>query len=124
MKASEIIKQDAIKRGWDPKVAILAVDHVLKKKMGFLLSSGDTALLLIEIKPHNYEVHLATVDKPLSLSKSLLKIFKDIKKLGIEAIYGEADNPQILILLKRLAKHEGDELEDPDITGYNWMIKL
>jgi hypothetical protein len=124
MKPSEIIKQDAINNGWDPKVALLTVNHVIQNKMGFILTSGDTVLLLIALRPHVYEVHLASLDKPLTLAKSMLKIFNKIKKLKIKAIYGAASNPQIIILLKNLAKHEGENFDRPDMPDYNWMIKL
>jgi len=124
MKPSEIIKQDAIKNGWNPKVALLTVNHVIQNKMGFILTSGDTVLLLIALRPHVYEVHLASLDNPLTLAKSMLKIFSKIKKLKIQAIYGAASNPQIITLLKNLAKHEGENFVHPDMPDYNWMIRL
>jgi len=124
MKASEIIKADSESRGVNPTQTLVSIQYILMHKLGFLLQKHDTVLLLGKIAEHVYETHLFTVDKALTLSKAMVSIYHDLKKLKVQTIYGKADNPHIINLLKQLAVHEHTEVLDSDRPDYNWMIHI
>ena len=125
MKASEIIKKDCIKHGVDPDKTLIAIQELMKKGRVILLHKNNSVLALISIDQNDYEVHLFTQDTPLKLSQSMLKFFELIKNMdGVNTIYGDADNPEIINLLKSLAKKEKTTIEQPDKSGYNWMISI
>ena len=124
MKPAEIIKDFAIRERLDPTQVLVTIQYILTHKLGFILTKGNTVVLLVKIKPGQYECHVATKDTPISLLKSLTKIFKDIKKLQVKKMYGAADNYQIVHLIQKIASRDGDKVETPDRKGYNWMISL
>jgi hypothetical protein len=124
IKPSQLIKQYAIDQGMDPTKALVVIQYILTHKMGFLLHKNKTALLLIRLEPHVYEVHIVTQDTPLSLASSMVAIFKDIKKLKIKKLYGKADNMQIVILMRRILKRESGKIDKSDRKDYNWMIEI
>jgi hypothetical protein len=54
----------------------------------------------------------------------MVAIYNNLKKLKVQTIYGKADNPHIINLLKQLATHEHTEVLDSDRPDYNWMIHI
>jgi len=125
MKPSEIIKRSASKMGQDPDRLIIAIHNIFAEGKGFAYSKNNSVLVLINIGDGNFETHLYSEDSPLKLSQSMIYFFNLIKKTqGIEVIYGDADSPQIINLLKTLAKKEKTSVENPDKSGYNWMIRI
>jgi hypothetical protein len=124
MKASEIIKADAVKRGLNPSQIMVSIQYILMHKLGFLLKKDNTVLLLGKIADHVYEAHLFTEDSSLTLSKALVRIYNDIKKLQVQRIYGKADNEQIINLMRQLAVKENTQVLPSDRPDYNWMINV
>jgi hypothetical protein len=124
MKPSDIVKADSEKRGIDPTKTMVSIQYLLTHKLGFLLHKGESVLLLAKIGDNDYEVHLFTQDSPLELAKSMISMFHDIEKLKIGTIYGNADNPQIINLLKQLAQREGTEIQNSDKPSFNWMMRI
>jgi hypothetical protein len=124
IKTSQLIKQYAIDNGIDPTHALVTVQYILTHKMGFILNKNKTALLLIRLEPHIYEAHIVTQDTPLGLHSAMISIFRDIKKLKIEKLYGKADNMRIVLLMKRIIKREGGHIDTSDRKDYNWMIEI
>ena len=124
MKASEIIENFAKKEGMDPRVVLGLCAHFIKNKQGFLLSKNDTVVMFIEIAPKTFETHIATEDTPITVMKSMLDLYKRIKKLKVKKIYGRATNFEIVAILRKVATREGGTLEVSDISDYNWMITL
>jgi hypothetical protein len=124
MKASEIIKADAVKRGLNPSQIMVSIQYILMHKLGFLLKKDNTVLLLGKIADHVYEAHLFTEDSSLTLSKALVRIYNDIKKLQVQRIYGKADNEQIIGLMRQLAVKENTQVLPSDRPDYNWMINV
>jgi hypothetical protein len=124
MKPSEIIKEDAIKRGLDPTRALVTIQYILTHKLGFLLNKNKTVFLFIKLSPNQYECHIATKDTPLGLTSAMISIFKDLKKMKVEKMYGDADNDHIISLMKKIVKREGGEIGISDRKDYNWMIEL
>lgn len=120
MNASEIIKRDAQKNNVDPLIVLKAVNDLVQSGNGILLKENDSVLLLKKLKPHVVEAHLFTVDQPITLSKSLLGFKKKLEESDIQTVYGKADNPQILNLMKKL----GFRVEDSDLSQYNWKFEI
>jgi hypothetical protein len=125
MKATEIITKDSEKKGLEPGKVLEALSQLIKKNKVILFRENKSVLVLVMLDPNDYESHLFSMDTPLKLSQSMLKFFGYIKRLdGINRIYGAADSPQIINLMKSLAKKEKTEIQMPDREGYNWMISL
>ena len=125
MEVMEIIKKDVEAKGADPGKVLTVIALLLKKGRGILLTHNQSVLFLLMLDESAYETHLFSLDSPLKLSQSMLQFFEDIKRLqGIKKIYGAADTPQIITLLKSLAQRENTTIETPDRPGYNWMMNL
>jgi ornithine cyclodeaminase/alanine dehydrogenase-like protein (mu-crystallin family) len=120
MKASEIIKADAVKRKVDPDKALQTISALVKEKSAILMQENDSVLLVRKIGDTSAEIHLFTKDKPNTLAKSVIAFVKKGKGLGIKTVYGMADNPQIVDLMKRI----GMKLEASDIPQYNWKAQI
>ena len=72
-------------------------------------------------KSHAFSLHLFTLDEPLSLAKALASFIKTIRNMkGVQNVYGDTDNKQLLALLNRL----GVDVQDSNLSGYTWMAKV
>ena len=120
MKASEIILADAQKRGVDGTKALGLISNSVKQKKAVLLQEGNSVLILTKISDGAAETHLMTQDSPIALARSLAAFMKRITEIGIRTIYGKADNPQIVELLKKV----GFNVVDSDLPQYNWKADL
>jgi hypothetical protein len=123
MNPSEVITMDAQKRGLNPKHVLVSVKAVIGQG-GFILSQGNTVLLMQKLSSDVFAAHLFTQDPPLSLSKALVTFFRQMQGKGIHRIYGDADNQEIIGLLKQLGQREGVQVLPSDQPKYNWMIEL
>jgi hypothetical protein len=56
----------------------------------------------------------------MTLIKSLTKFIKKVRQSDIKAIYGKADNAQIITLLKSL----GVPVTDSDLPEFNWKATV
>ena len=119
MKASEIIKQDAVRNGVDPAVLFKAIKQQVEAGSAVLLQQNDSVLLLKEIAPRTAEVHLFTVEKMTKLMSSLKKLLEKLQQSNIDTIYGKADNPEII----RLMEIAGVPVEESDNPQYNWKAQ-
>jgi len=124
LKASQVITSFAQKEGLNPQVVLHTVAYIVKNKLGFVLSKNDTVVLFYEIAPKSYECHIATMDTPITLMRSMTDIFNRLHKLNVKKMYGHADNFEIVSLMRRIVAREGGELKVSDIKDYNWMITL
>jgi hypothetical protein len=120
MKASEIILADAQKRGVDGTKALGLISNAVKQKKAVLMQEGNSVLILTKIGDAAAETHLVTQESPIALARSLAAFMKRITDLGIRTIYGEADNQQIIELLKRV----GFNVVASDLPKYNWKADL
>ena len=116
MKATEIIAANARKKGQDPKYVLKKINMALASKKAFLLKQNDSVLLCVYIGPHAIETHIYTEDSPLALLHALKVFIAKIKNSHIDVVYGNANNPGIIKLLKTT----GLEVEHSDIEGYNF----
>ena len=120
MTPTEIITNDAKKRGIDPAQAVNNVAALIKNHSATLLHHGNTLLLLRGIGNNSVELHLFTEDNPLSLLKALKAFVINIRHSKLDKVYGDADNEGVIQLLK---KADVDVLPS-DLAKYNWMAKV
>jgi hypothetical protein len=120
MKASEIIKQDIDSHGQDPNAALVTINQAVQSGHAILLHDNNSVLFLLRFAPNMVELHLYTTDSPLSMVQSLKVFIQKIKQSDIKAVYGKADSPQIVRLLKSI----GVPVEDSNIPKFNWMARV
>ena len=121
MKPAEIIQKEFEKLGLDPKPRLQAIAYLLKKGKMKMMQQNDSVLLLQDIGDGNMELHLFTQDTPMTLARSLKSFIDAIRKTKIKAVFGKADNPQIVTFLKSL----GVEVETQNLPKpYNWKATV
>jgi hypothetical protein len=120
MKASEIIKADAVKNKVDPDKALRAISDLIKRKSAILMQENNSVLLVQKSNDTSAQLHLFTLDSPVVLAKSILKFVKRSKELGIKTWYGKADNEKIIELMRRI----GLNIQKSDLPQYNWKAQI
>jgi hypothetical protein len=120
MKASEIIKADAVKRKVDPDKALQTISALVKDKSAVLMQENNSVLLVRKINPTSAEIHLFTQDNPRTLAKAVIGFVRKGKELGIKTVYGKADNKGIVELMKRV----GLNVQASDLPQYNWKANI
>jgi hypothetical protein len=120
MKASDIIKADAVKRQVDPNKALQTIGGLVKTKSAVLMQENNSVLLVRKIGDSSAEIHLFTQDNPTTLAKSVIGFVRKGRGLGIKTVYGMADNPKIVELMKRI----GINVQASDIPKYNWKANI
>lgn len=120
MKPSEIITQDVERRKGDPKAVLSSISKLVKDNAAIMLSTEGSVLLVRRLGEGLAELHLFTVESPLSLAKSLKTFIEKIKQSDIKTVYGQAENPQIVKLLQSL----GVKVSDSNLPNYNWKADV
>jgi hypothetical protein len=120
MTPTEIIKSDAIERNIDPSTILVSLRKHLETGVAVMLRKNDSVLVLNEFDGHAMELHLFTKDTPLTLARSIKYFVDKIKASDIEAVYGKADNAEIIEMLRRL----GVPVENSDRPDFNWMARV
>ena len=123
MTPSEIILQDSERNGVDGRQLLNGIAQKIKDNQAALIHENDSVLTMSHIgkQPRSFALHLFTLDSPLTLAKSLTSFVKTIRKMeGVQNVYGDTDNKQLLALLKRI----GVDVLDSDLEGYTWMAKV
>jgi len=120
MKPSEIIVADAVNRGVQPEIVLRRVLKKLKDKTAIMLQENNSVLILEDIGNKSVALYLFTQDQPMTLARSVKSFYETIKKSEIQAIYGKADNPQIIQLLQIV----GVPVQESDLPNYNWMAMV
>ena len=120
MKPSEIIAADAQERNLNSQIVLATVNRMLQMKNAIMLQKNDSILLLEKIEPGIVALHLFSEDSPMTLVKSIKFFIEKIKQSEIQAVYGKADNEQIVQLLTSL----GVPVQQSDRPNYNWMAMV
>lgn len=120
MTPTQIIRADAIERGMNPDALLVSLRNHLQSKVAVMLKKNNSVLILKELGDHTVELHLFTEDAPLTLARSIKYFVDKIKASDIEAVYGKADSPQIVEMLRRLDV----PVEDSDRPQFNWMARV
>lgn len=116
MKPTEIITADANRNGVDPAPILDKIARSVKSGNGIILQSGNTVLVIRKFAQGLAELHLFTDDEPMAMVKALREFVRKIKNSDLTAVYGNADNAQILQVLKNL----GVDVQRSDLPDYNW----
>lgn len=124
MKPTEIIRQSIKNDGNDPEPDLQAL--VLAKKHDALriLQENNTVLVLLKIGQGDVEMHLYSVDKPLSMAKSLIHFIKKIRSTDIKTVYGTQDSLGRLDQTLKLLQGMNVEVLPSDKPKYQWMAKV
>lgn len=120
MTPTQIIRADAIQRGLNPDVILRSLRKYFQANVAVMLKKNNSVLVLKELGDHTMEAHLFTEDAPLTLARSIKYFFDKIKASDIEAVYGKADNPEIIRMLKRLDV----PVQKSNRPQFNWMARL
>jgi len=120
MKPSEIIAAEAKNRGLNVDKVFLYVNDLLSKKAATLVQKNNSVLLIKILDDNTAELHLFTQDNPTTLAKSLVFFIKTLRQTKFRAVYGMANNQQIIELLKRLDV----DVMPSDKPEYNWMATI
>ena len=120
MTPSEIITADANQRGIDPKQVLSAIAKNIQSRKGKIFQSGNSVLFVGLLPNSAGELHFFTEDSPIAIARHIKVFWNALKKSGIERVYGNADNQEILQLIQRA----GADIQQPDLEGYNWMAEL
>ena len=116
MKPTEIITADAKRNGVNPAPILNKLGRLLNNKEAIMLQSRNSVLIVQKIGKGIAELHLYTTDNQMGLVRALREFIKKIRSSGLDAVYGKADNPQIIQMLKALDV----EVIDSDLPEYNW----
>ena len=116
MKPTEIITEDAKRNGVNPTPILNKLNRNLQTKDAILMQSGNSVLVIRKIEKGLAELHLYTVDEPMAMIRALRQFIGKIRNSDLNAVYGNADNAQIIQVLKSL----GVEVVNSDLPGYNW----
>lgn len=124
MNPSEVIKLEAQQNGLDSRILFVEIQKILKGG-GFILSHGNTVLLMKKINPAVFEAHIFTQDSPLSLAQAITSFFYQMQGKGVHRVYGrKPKNLEIVRLLKMLGQREGAQVSNSDLPKYYWMADL
>jgi hypothetical protein len=121
MKPSEIILNDreSIKAG--AKKVLASVQKLVSSGHGVLLQNNNSVLLLVRLGEGLAELHLYTLDKPITVAKSIKYFIQKIKASDLRAVYGTApmDSPVVQML-----NISGVKIEKSNLPNYQWMAKV
>jgi len=120
MTPSEIISADAQQHGVDPNQLLHFVHQRLQEGKSSIISAGSSILLITHLAHGAVECHLYTQDNPTALRTSLSKFMDTMRQAQVKRVYGKADNPGILQLLRLI----GLDVQHSDLPRFNWMANL
>ena len=121
MKPTDIIRANAQQQGVSPEAVVGGVGKAIQEKRSFIIQENDTVLVATLIGPGTIDLHMFTMDPPMTLVKSIAKALEQIKRARfIHVIYVQSKDPQI----KRLMDLAGWQPQHSDKLGYDWMIRI
>jgi hypothetical protein len=120
MTPSQIIIQEAQQKGVNP--APIIQDMVARINGGHtvMLQENNSLLLVRRLGDKKAELHLSTVDSPITLKSSLSGFLKKLKDSELDVVYGDTKNDQLI----RLMKKAGWPVKDSNNHKYTWMAKV
>jgi hypothetical protein len=123
MTPSEIILQDSQRNGVDGQRLLQGIAYAVKNGTAKVIHKNNSVLTMQNMgnESNAYSLHLFTLDEPISLAKALASFIKTIRNMeGVQTVYGDTDNQQLLGLLGKL----GVDVLQSDLDGYTWMAKV
>lgn len=120
MNADEIILQEAQEAGVNGQALLQGIKKDLAAGNSQVLRSGNSVLVLKRIGDGAAALHLFTTDNGIGVARALQDFINKIRNSDIKVVYGQADNEQILRLLKML----GVNVTESDLPEYNWRADV
>jgi hypothetical protein len=122
MTPVEILSAEAERNGKRPGALLHGISVAIDERNAVLLHDAGSVVLLdpIDKSRKKYSVHLATVDSPMGVVRSVQKLRPKIFSTpGLEWIYGDTKDQQVIRML-RTAGYQVLKSDDPN---YTWMAK-
>lgn len=120
MDAAQIIMADAQAHGVNPETALRAISGMIKHHRAILMQEGNSVLVVRVFNGDLGELHLFTTDSPLALVSALKVFYQHLQHSHLKAVYGKADNPQIIDFMKTI----GFPVQPSNLAKYNWMGRV
>jgi hypothetical protein len=120
MDAAQIIMADAQAHGVNPETALRAISGMIKHHRAILMQEGNSVLVVRVFNGDLGELHLFTTDSPLALVSALKVFYQHLQNSHLKAVYGKADNPQIIDFMKTI----GFPVQPSNLAKYNWMGRV
>lgn len=120
MQPTEIVLEDAARRGVDGDQVIRVMEDVIQKGYGSIMQFGDTLLFICTFSPKAAELHLFTVDHPKKIIKAIKNFHELLKETNLKQVYGRADSPQLIRMLEAAGVH----VMKPENPIFNWMADI
>jgi hypothetical protein len=122
MTPTEIIKADCKRTGLDPNMVLGKLGRLVQDKACYFLQEGKFLLAVIPLKngKKNVEIHLYGAGTLAELPEALKKFIKRLNDSDADMVYGDANIPPLLNLLKRL----GADVQKSDDPRYFWMAPV
>ena len=120
MDAAQIIMADAQAHGVNPETALRAISGMIKHHRAILMQEGNSVLVVRVFNGDLGELHLFTTDSPLALVSALKVYYQHLQHSHLKAVYGKADNPQIIDFMKTI----GFPVQPSNLAKYNWMGRV
>lgn len=122
MTPQEIVVADAQRNGKPPGPIMGGIARAIDKKGAKVLHDGKSVVVVepIEKSKKDFQVHLFTADSPIGLVRSVRNMVGKIQKMpGLERVYGDAKDPQVLQMLRTA----GVDVQKSDKSKFTWMAK-
>ena len=104
MPTQEIIRQDAIRNGFNAQQVLETVAKLkLTNKNVQLVQMGNTVFLLLRTPPSTVEMHTFTMENPKQIVGHISGLTKFLKKAGITKGFSYSDDP----IFKQLVERSG-----------------
>lgn len=122
MTPVEILSEEARRNKTRPGAFLHGVSVAIDKKKAVLLHDANTVVLLdpIDKDRKKYAVHMASVDSPIGVVRSVKNLHQKIFGIpGLECIYGDAKDQQVI----RMVRTAGYNVLKSDNPKFTWMAK-
>lgn len=122
MTPQEILVADAERNGKRPGAVMGGVAMAMDKHGAKLLHDNKSVVILepIEKSKKDFQVHLFTADSPVGVVRSVQRLKQKVFSTpGLEAIYGNTKDKQVIQMLKTA----GLSVQDSDKSHFTWMAK-
>jgi hypothetical protein len=120
MKPSEIIKRVAMQVGIDPNVAIIQSHKRLQQPGEIMIQHDDSLMYYKNIGNMSACVYFLSLDPALKMVSSFHYFIKKLKQVGIQMIYMNTQNKQVIEALKTT----GITMVPSNVPQYQLMAKL
>lgn len=120
MSAIQIIGKSLLAEGLDPMPVLNFVQQGVTKGNCALMHIQESVFVVIYISLEDVVLHLFSTDTPIRLKSNIQELQRRIERSTIQRVYGHADNPKLLELLKLM----GYAIEESNRNEFVWMLDI